>query len=47
MVTACILCVLWRAFTVVTQKLVTLQMVVETDLFVGGKVAVCTLILLL
>lgn len=29
------------------QQLVTLQMVVETDFLVGGKVTVCTLVLLL
>lgn len=46
-VAPCVLSVLWRALIVVTQQLVTLQVVVETDFFVGGKVAVCTLVLLL
>lgn len=47
MVAPCVLSIFWRSLTVVTQELVTLQVVVETDLLVGGKVAVCTLILLL
>lgn len=46
-VAPCVLGVLWRALTVVAQQLVTLQVVVETNLLVGGKIAVCTLVLLL
>lgn len=46
-VAPCVLSVFWRPLTVVTQQLVTLQMVVETDLLVGSEVAVCTLVLLL
>lgn len=42
-----VLGIFWRSLTVVAQELVTLQMIVETDLFVGGKVAVGTLVLLL
>lgn len=45
-VAPCVLRVFWRALVVV-QQLVTLQVVVETDLLVGGKVAVCALVLLL
>lgn len=47
MVAPCVLRVFWRALTVVAQQLVALQVVVETDLFVGGKVTVCALVLLL
>lgn len=47
MVAPCVLSVFWRALTVVAQQLVTLQVVVETDLLVGGEIAVCTLVLLL
>lgn len=47
MVAPCVLSVFWRALTVVAQQLVTLQVVVETDLLVGGEVAVCALVLLL
>lgn len=47
MVAPRVLAVFWRALIVVTQQLVTLQVVVETHLLVGGKVAVCTLVLLL
>lgn len=46
-VTPRVLCVFWRALTAVAQQLVTLQVVVETDLLVGGKIAVCTLVLFL
>lgn len=46
-VAPCILGVFWRTLTVVAQQLVTLQVVVETDFLVGGKVAVCALVLLL
>lgn len=41
-----VLAVFWRALIVVIQQLVTLQVVMETDLLVGGKVAVRTLVLL-
>lgn len=47
MVAPCVLCIFWRALIVVAQQLVTLQVVVETDFLVGGKVAVGTLVLLL
>lgn len=47
MVAPCVLSVFWRALVVVAQQLVTLQVVVETDLLVGSEVAVCTLVLLL
>lgn len=47
MVAPCVLSVFWRALTVVAQQLVTLHVIVETDLLVGGKVTVCTLVLLL
>lgn len=47
MVTASVLSVFWRALTVVAQQLMALQMVVKTDLLVGGEVAVSTLVLLL
>lgn len=46
-VAACVLCVFSRPLTVVTQQLVALQVAVETNLLVGGKVAVCTLVFLL
>lgn len=46
-VASCVLGVFWRPLTVVAQQLVTFQMVVETNLLVGGEVAVCTLVLLL
>jgi len=45
-VAPCVLAVFWRAL-VVTQQLVTLEVVVETDFLVGGEVAVCTLVFLL
>lgn len=41
-----VLAVFWRALVVVTQQLVAFQVVVETDLLVGGEVAVGTLVLL-
>lgn len=47
MVAPRVLGVFWRSLTVVAQQLVTLQMVMERDLFVGGKVTVGTLVLLL
>lgn len=47
MVASCVLSIFWRSLTVMAQELVTLQVVVETDLLVGGKVTVCTLVLLL
>lgn len=47
MVTASVLSEFWRALTVVAQQLMALQMVVKTDLLVGGEVAVSTLVLLL
>lgn len=47
MVAPRVLSVFWRSLTVVAQQLVTLQVVMESDLFVGGKVTVGTLVLLL
>lgn len=47
MVASCVLRIFWRSLSVMAQKLVTLQVIVETDLLVGGKVTVGTLVLLL
>lgn len=46
-VTPRVLGVLRRTLAVVAQQLVAFQVVVKTDLFVCGEVAVCTLVLLL
>lgn len=47
MITSRVLCVFWGSLSVVAQKFVTLQVIVKTDLLVGCKVTVCTLVLLL
>lgn len=42
-----VLCIFRRSLAVMAQELVTVQVVVKTNLLVGGKVTVCTLVLFL